>query len=586
MFPQGFPQIVWNAGALSKSPRLIERIDERGRGFRGRPKRDNPRRTAVHPRSFAEEEHPVSHRILVLEGITERGAEILRAEGWAVDMEKALPPAELVKLVPPYDAILVRSGSQMNAEVIDAAKNLKVIGRAGVGVDNVDLAAATRRGVLVMNSPSGNTVSTAELAVALMLALARNLAPADAAMKGEKWDRKSFAGVELFGKRLGVVGFGRIGREVAARARAFGMEVQAFDPFVSPAVAEQAHVKLRSLDEVLQTSDYLTLHTTLTKETKHLLGREAFAKVKPGVRIVNAARGELIDDEALLVALDGGRVAAAALDVHAQEPPKDWRLAKHAKVLALPHLGASTKEAQERVGTDIALQVRDYLKGGVIQSAVNFYSLAGDLYDRVRPAMDLAERLGLFLAQACRGSLERIELGVYGDLRELDLKPILSAAVVGILRPHMAEGLTLVNAVDVARERKIEILESTSSASISFANLVALRLKTSEEDLSVAGTVFGGGHLRLVDVDGVEVDTIPQGNVLVVRNEDTPGIVGRVGTVLGAHGVNIARMGLGRKPGSGRAIMLIEVDSEVPAAALDELSKMPGLREARFLKLG
>jgi D-3-phosphoglycerate dehydrogenase len=474
----------------------------------------------------------------------------------------------------------------MNAEVIEAAKSLKVIGRAGVGVDNVDLAAATRRGVLVMNSPSGNTVSTAELAVALMLALARNLAPADAAMKSEKWDRKSFAGVELFGKRLGVIGFGRIGREVAARCRAFGMEVQAFDPFVSPAVAEQAHVKLRSLDEVLQTSDYLTLHTTLTKETKHLLGKEAFAKVKPGVRLVNAARGELIDDEALLAALDGGRVAAAALDVHAQEPPKDWRLAKHPKVLALPHLGASTKEAQERVGTDIAQQVRDYLKGGVIQSAVNFYSLAGDLYDRVRPAMDLAERLGLFLSQACRGSLERIELGVYGDLRELDLKPILSAAVVGILRPHMAEGLTLVNAVAVARERKIEILESTSSASISFGNLVALRLKTSEEDLSVAGTVFGGGHLRLVDVDGVEVDTIPQGNVLLVRNEDTPGIVGRVGTVLGAHGVNIARMGLGRKPGSGRAIMLIEVDSEVPAAALAELAKMPGLREARFLKLG
>ena len=528
----------------------------------------------------------MSHRILVLEGITERGAEILRAEGWTVDMEKALPPAELVKLVPPYDAILVRSGSQMNAEVIDAAKSLKVIGRAGVGVDNVDLAAATRRGVLVMNSPGGNTVSTAELAVALMLALARNLAPADLAMKGEKWDRKSFAGVELFGKRLGVIGFGRIGREVAARCRAFGMEVQAFDPFVSPAVAEQAHVKLRSLEEVLQTSDYLTLHTTLTKETKHLLGKDAFAKVKAGVRIVNAARGELIDDDALLAALESGRVAGAALDVHAQEPPKDWRLAKHPKVLALPHLGASTKEAQERVGTDIAQQVRDYLKGGAIQSAVNFYSLAGDLYDRVRPAMDLAERLGLFLAQACHGSLERIELGVYGDLRELDLKPILSAAVVGILRPHMAEGLTLVNAVDVARERKIEILESTSSASISFANLVALRLKTSEEDLSVAGTVFGGGHLRLVDVDGVEVDTIPQGNVLVVRNEDTPGIVGRVGTVLGAHGINIARMGLGRKPGSGRAIMLIEVDSEVPAAALAELSKMSGVREARFLEAG
>jgi D-3-phosphoglycerate dehydrogenase len=528
----------------------------------------------------------VSYRILVLEGITERGAEILRAEGWTVDMEKALPPAELVKLVPAYDGILIRSGSQMNAEVIDAAKRLKVIGRAGVGVDNVDLSAATRRGVLVMNSPGGNTISTAELAVGLMLGIARNLAPADAAMKAEKWDRKSFAGTELFGKRLGVIGFGRIGREVATRCRAFGMEVQAFDPFVSAALAEQLHVKLRALDELLQTSDYLTLHTTLTKETRHLVGKDALSKVKNGVRLVNAARGDLIDDEALLSALDSGRVAAAALDVHALEPPKDWRLSKHPRVLALPHLGASTKEAQERVGTDIAQQVRDYLKGGVIQQAVNFYSLAGDLYDKVRPAMDLAERLGLFLAQACRGSLERIELGVYGDLREIDLKPILSAAVTGVLRPHLAEGVTLVNALEIAKGRGVEILESTSSASVSYANLVALRLKTSEEDLSLAGTVFGASHLRLVDVDGVEVDTIPQGNVLMIRNEDTPGIVGRVGSILGGQGVNIARMGLGRKPGSGRAIMLIEVDSEVPAAALAELGRLPAIREARFLKLG
>ncbi len=528
----------------------------------------------------------LSVRILVLEGITERGAEILRSEGWTVDMEKALPPAELVGRVAPYHAILVRSGSQMNAQVIDAAKSLRVIGRAGVGVDNVDLQAATRRGVLVMNSPGGNSIATAELAVALMLALSRNLAAADVSMKAGTWDRKSFAGVELFGKRLGVIGFGRIGREVAARCRAFGMEVQAFDPFVAPAVAGAAHVTLRTLEELLQTSDYLSLHTTLTPETRHLIGKDALARVKAGVRIVNAARGELIDDDALLAALDSGRVAGAALDVHPQEPPKDWRLAKHPKVLALPHLGASTREAQERVGTDIAQQVRDYLKGGVIQSAVNFYSLAGDLYDKVRPAMDLAERLGLFLSQACRGSLERIELGVYGDLREIDTKPILAAAVTGVLRPHMAEGLTLVNALEVARERKIEILESTSSAGISFANLVALRLKTSEEDLSVAGTVFGGAHLRLVDVDGVEVDTIPQGNVLLVRNEDTPGIVGRVGTVLGTHGVNIARMGLGRKPGSGRAIMLIEVDSEVPAKVTDELTAMPGIREARFLRLG
>jgi D-3-phosphoglycerate dehydrogenase len=238
------------------------------------------------------------------------------------------------------------------------------------------------------------------------------------------------------------------------------------------------------------------------------------------------------------------------------------------------------------VGTDIAIQVRDYLKGGVIQQAVNFFSLSGDLYDQVRPAMDLAERLGLFLGQVCRGSLERIELGVYGDLREVDLKPILSAAVTGVLRPVLAEGVTLVNALAIAQDRKIEVLESTSSASVAFANLIALRLKTSQDDLSVAGTLFGRNHLRLVDVDGVEVDTIPRGNVLLVKNDDTPGIVGRVGTLLGAHGVNIARMGLGRKPGSGRAIMLIEVDNEVPPGLLDELPKVPGIREARFLKLG
>jgi D-3-phosphoglycerate dehydrogenase len=439
--------------------------------------------------------------------------------------------------------------------------------------------------VLVMNSPGGNSISTAELAVALMLALSRNLAPADAAMKAQKWDRKSFAGVELYGKRLGIVGLGRIGREVALRCRAFGMEVQAYDPFVAPAVAEQARVALRGLEELLSTSDYLTLHTTLTAETRHLIGKDALSKIKPGARIVNAARGELIDDDALLAALDSGRVAGAGLDVHVQEPPLDWRLAKHPRVLALPHLGASTREAQERVGTDIAQQVRDYLKGGVIQSAVNFYSLAGDLYDKVRPAMELAERLGLFLAQACRGALERVELGVYGDLRELDVKPVLAAAVKGVLRPHMAEGLTLVNALEVARERGLEILESTSSAGVSFANLVALRLKTSEEELSVAGTVFGGRHLRLVDVDGVEVDTIPQGQLLLVRNEDTPGIVGRVGTVLGGHGVNIARMGLGRKPGSGRAIMLIEVEGDVAAGVIAELSRQPGIREARFLRL-
>jgi len=527
----------------------------------------------------------MSYKILVLEGMTDRGLEILKAEGWSIDLKKAMPPAELAKIVEPYHAMTVRSSSQITPEVVDAAKNLRVIGRPGVGVDNVNLAAATRRGIVVMNSPGGNLVSTAELTCALLLAVARNIAQADASIKAEQWDRKSFAGVELQKKRIGVVGFGRIGREVAARCQAFGMEVYAFDPFVAPAVAEKSHVTLVSLDELLQSCDFITLHTTLTKETRHLLGKEAFAKVKPGVRIVNAARGELIDDEALLAALENGRVAGAALDVHSQEPPKDWRLAKHPRVVATPHIGASTAEAQERVGTDIALQVRDYLKGGVIQQAVNFFSLSGDLYDQLKPAMDLAERLGMFLAQVCPGSLERLEVGVYGDLRELDVKPILSAAVHGILRPSLGSAVTVVNALSIAKDKGIDIVESTSSADLAFANLMALRLKTSEADLSVSGTLFGRNHLRLVDVDGVEVDTIPQGNILIVKNDDTPGVVGHIGTILGARSINIARMGVGRKPGSGRAIMLIEVDSEPTTEALAEVATIPGVRDARAIRL-
>jgi D-3-phosphoglycerate dehydrogenase len=526
----------------------------------------------------------VSLKVLVLEGITERGLELLRAEGWTVDVEKALPSAELAQRVAPYDAMTIRSGSQITAEVIEAARKLRVIGRPGIGVDNVDLEAATRCGVVVMNSPTGNIASTAELTLALLLACARNLAQADAALKAERWDRKAFTGVELQGKRLGVIGLGRIGREVAARCRALGMEVAAYDPFVAAGLAETLGVKLLRLEELLESSDFLTLHTTLTRETRHLLGKDALARVKPGVRIVNAGRGELVDEEALLAALEKGRVAAAALDVHAEEPPRDWRLARHPRVLATPHIGAATREAQERVGTDIAQQVRDFLKLGVIQHAVNFFSLSGELYDQVRPALELAERLGAFLAQVCGGSLERVEVGLYGELRELDLRPILPAAVLGVLKPTQ-RGVTLVNALSRAREQGLEVLESTSSVRVAFANLMVLRLKTSEADLSVAGTLFGRNHLRLVDVDGVEVDAIPQGNLLLVKNDDTPGVVGHIGSLLGDRAINIARMTVGRKPGSGRAVMLIEVDNEVPQELLAEVVRIPGVREARAIRL-
>jgi D-3-phosphoglycerate dehydrogenase len=528
----------------------------------------------------------VAYKLLVLEGITERGLQLLKAEGWQIDQQKAMPPAELARIVGAYDAMTIRSGSQITAEVLEAGKNLKVVGRPGVGVDNVDLEAATRLGIMVMNSPMGNLVSTAELALALLFAVARNVAQADAAMKAERWERKAFPGVELSGKRLGVVGFGRIGREVAARARALGMDIAAFDPFVAPAVAEAQHVPMLTLNELMETSDFITLHTTLTRESRHLIGKQALARAKRGLRIVNAARGELIDEEALLAALEDGRVAAAGLDVHAQEPPVDWRLAKHPRVVATPHVGAQTVEAQERVGTDIAIQVRDFLKGGIIQHAVNFFSLSGDVYDQVKPAMDLAQRLGTFLAQACPGTPERIEVGLYGDLREIDCKPIQAAAVCGVMRCAFPENVTLVNARALATEKGIDVVESTSSAKVAFSNLMAIRLKTSERDFSVAGTLFGRNHLRLVDVDGVEVDAIPQGHLLLVRNDDTPGVVGHLGQALGQRNINIARMTVGRKPGSGRAVMLIEVDNEVPADVLAEVTTVPGVREARALNLG
>jgi D-3-phosphoglycerate dehydrogenase len=528
----------------------------------------------------------LSHRILVLEGITERGLELLKAEGWQIDQAKAMAPAELAKVIAGYDAMMIRSGTRVTEEALAPAAKLRIIGRPGVGVDNVDLDAATRRGIVVMNSPGGNIVSTAELTLALLLAVARPVAAADAAMKAERWDRKSFGGVELSGKRLGVVGLGRIGREVAARCRALGMHVVAFDPFVAQPVAEHLGVELVALDVLLAGSDYVSLHAVLSAETRHLIGKEALSKVKPGIRIVNAARGELIDEEALLQALESGRVAGAALDVHAHEPPKDWSLAKHPKVVATPHIGAQTREAQERVGTDIAVQVRDYLKGGVIQQAVNFFSLSGELYDQVKPAMDLAERLGSFLAQVCRGRHERIELGLYGELRDLNAKPILSAAVAGILRAAGGDGnVTVVNSVAVAKERGIDVVQSTSSAPIGFSNLIAVRLKTSDDDLSVAGTLFGHGHLRLVEIDAVEVDAIPTGHLLYVKNDDTPGVVGHIGTLLGERKVNIARMTVGRKPGSGRAVMLIEIDGELGEQTLAAVRAIAGVREARAITL-
>jgi D-3-phosphoglycerate dehydrogenase len=527
----------------------------------------------------------MTYKLLILEGITDKGKAVLDACGWTLDQHKAMPPAELARIIGDYDAVTIRSGTKITAEVIAAAKKLRVIGRPGVGVDNVDVEAATRAGIFVMNSPGGNLVSTAELTMALILACSRNIAAADASLKAGSWDRKAYAGgAEISGKRIGIVGFGRIGREVAARCKAFGMEVWAFDPFVSPQVAERAGVKAVTLDDMLQGCDYLTLHTVMTPETRHMLGKAAFERIKPGVRIINAARGELIDEDALFAALESGRVAGCGLDVHAKEPPVDWKIAKHPRVVATPHIGAQTLEAQDRVGTDIAYQVRDFLRNGVIQQAVNFFQLSGEAYDQIKPAIDLGEQLALFLGQVAPGKVERVQVGLFGSFKDLSAQPILEATVAGALRAA-DPAVSFVNATARAEAMGVEFSQVVSNAPVGFANLMTVSLKTSEAEFAVAGTLFSESQLRLVEIDGVEVDAVLQGHLLLIRNDDTPGVVGRIGTKLGEHAINIARMNVGRKPGSGRAVMLIEVDAAVPDAVLAALMKVDGVREARAITL-
>ena len=528
----------------------------------------------------------MTYKLLILEGITDKGKAVLDAEGWTLDQKKAMTPAELAAIIGDYDAVTIRSGSKITADVIAAAKKLRVIGRPGVGVDNVDVAAATKAGIFVMNSPGGNLLSTCELTMALILATSRNIGAADASLKAGTWDRKAFAGgAEIWGKRIGVVGFGRIGREVAARCKAFGMEVWAFDPFVSPQVAERAGAKAVSFDEMLIACDYITLHSVMTPETRHMLGKEAFAKIKPGVRIINAARGELIDEDALFEALESGRVAGCGLDVHAKEPPVDWKIAKHPKVVATPHIGAQTVEAQDRVGTDIAYQVRDFLKGGVIQQAVNFFQLSGEAYDQIKPAIDLGERLASFLGQVVPGKVRKVEVALYGTFKDLLPQPILQATVAGALKVGDPE-ITFVNAMSRAEALGVEVAQAVSSSNIRYPNLLGVRITTSETELAVAGTLFGEGLLHLVEIDGIEVDTLLQGLILAIKNDDTPGVVGRIGTKLGENGVNIAQMNLGRKAAGGRAVMLIQVDADVPEAVLDAVRKIAGVREARAIRLG
>jgi D-3-phosphoglycerate dehydrogenase len=488
------------------------------------------------------------------------------------------------------DGLVVRSAVQVDDALMASAPKLRVIGRAGVGVDNIDAEAATRRGIVVMNTPGANAVAVAELTLGMMLALARQLPKANSTMHSGKWEKKSLQGVELRGKKLGVLGLGRIGLEVARRARGFGMEVIGHDPFVSASIARENAIQLLSTEELFQQADYLTLHVGLTPQTTGIINEETIAKMKKGVRIVNCARGELIVEEALAEALKSDQVGGAALDVFHQEPLKDSPFFALDNVILTPHIAGSTAEAQEAVGVQIALQVREYLKLGVVQNAVNLPSLSHEEYLELAPYITLADRLGTFLTQFPHGSFESINISYNGRISEAKTDLIRNSAIEGIL--GHAEGVNPINAASVAQERGIRIFEEKKpTASGGAGNVLKLSIHTQAGDVTASGTVLHGSSARLLSLNGIDIEAPLEGTVLTIRNQDVPGVIGRVGTILGDHKINIANFALGRANQGhhvphGTALAVVQVDGEVTEAVLKALRGVEAITEVHEASLG
>src|SRR6185436_17028340 len=534
--------------------------------------------------------HTDTMKIVVADDLPESAIELLSAEtGWIVDAKSGRSPTELAAALADADALLVRSATKVTRDLLKAATRLRIVGRAGTGVDNIDVAAASARGVLVVNAPGANSISVAEHTCALMLSLARAVPAADRAMKDSKWEKKKFLGSELRGKTLGIAGLGRIGQEVARRALAFGMRVVAHDPFIAEDVAAGMGVELRSLDQVCSEADFLTLHLPATPETRHLVNDARLSRMKPGVRVINTARGELIDEKALARAIEAGTVAGAALDVFEKEPPADWALARLPQVVATPHIAASTEEAQELVGLDTSAAVRDFLRDGVVKNAVNFPSVHVDELQRLQPWIRLAESLAAIVSQMGAARVETIALRYYGALADSRAAEILaSSAASGVLRPILSGGVSIVNARSAARERGIEIIESRSTRPRHFTSLVSVKLHTSDGERWAEGTVFEPNSPRLVSVRGVNVEAPLAGTMLIICNDDQPGVIGEVGTILGRHSVNIANFALGRNETG--AVGVVNVDEEAsPAGALETaveaIRKVPAVRDAWLVRL-
>jgi len=525
-------------------------------------------------------------RVLVSDPLAEEGLAILK-KACDVDVKTDLKEDELCRIIGDYDALLVRSGTEVTAKVIEAGKRLRFIGRAGAGVDNIDTDAATRRGIIVANAPEGNTLAATEHTMAMMLSLARNIPQATASLKKKEWKRSKFMGVELNDKVLGIVGFGRIGRELAKRANALDMRCVAYDPFISKERAAQLGVEMMSVEELFRIADVITVHTPLIKETKHLINAKTLSTMKDGVRIINCARGGIIDERALYDAIRSGKVAGAALDVFEAEPPFESPLLTLDQVIVTPHLGASTVEAQQNVAISVARQCIEVLNGGAAKYVVNAPMVPPEQAEVLEPYAQLAEKMGRFAIQIAPGRLSSVECIYGGDLSAYaaSMKFVTRLALKGLLDPILQQPVNIVNAEYIARERGITVSETVTQESHGFKNLITIRIKTDKTEETVSGTVFFKGRSRIVAVGGYTMDMIPEGYVIVSRHLDKPGVIGRASTILGKCNINIAGMQVGRINHGEEAIMVLNVDSEVPEEVMEEIRSMPGIFTATFAKI-
>ncbi|MGD0184338.1 MAG: phosphoglycerate dehydrogenase [Roseiarcus sp.] len=522
-------------------------------------------------------------RVLISDKLSPAAVAIFKERGVDVDVKPGLDKDELAKIIGDYDGLAIRSATKVTAKLLEHAKKLKVIGRAGIGVDNVDIPAATARGVIVMNTPFGNSITTAEHAIALMFALARQIPAADASTQAGKWEKNRFMGVELTGKTLGIIGCGNIGSIVASRGIGLKMHVVAYDPFLSEERAAEIGVEKVELDDLLKRADVITLHTPMTAQTKNILSAEAIAKTKKGVRIVNCARGGLVDEVALRAALDSGHVAGAAFDVFVEEPATKNPLFGCANVVATPHLGAATNEAQENVALQVAEQMSDYLTRGAISNAINFPSITAEEAPRLKPFIALAEGLGSFAGQLTDAPISKVTITYEGAVASLKIKALTSAAIAGLLRPSLVD-VNVVSAPTVAAHRGIVIDEVTRAAAGDYESFITLSVTTAKQERAVGGTVFHDGKPRILSIKGIKVDAEFTPSMIYVTNEDKPGFIGRFASLLGEAGVNIATFALGRDREGGSAIALVSIDGPAPEAVLAKVGQISGVKQAKALR--